>query len=312
MSTNPEEPGGGALSPHFLRALESMSHPSTLRNAEQMEAAGAEILLAAMEYAALHPSPDGEMEARWMEGVEALDWKGALRSLEGLRDAAAARRAWHTVYLREEQRSHLLLVLGRGQEALDAALAARRAAELVDGQSCLVAFALKNEVRLKLELGHRTGGLPLVQRALAILGSDSHATLSRARCLVLKARCLVAMGDIHGAVPDLDESWTVLRHLGGSSLMAGAEAGIAGYHEVRAAISWACGERGSGLEHQHQSIAYRRSVCRAPQIERHISGWGLARSLVTLAGMLDTEGRPVEAEECRTEAQSILRALRLA
>ena len=92
-------------------------------------------------------------------------------------------------------------------------------------------------------------------------------------------------------------------------ILAGAQAGLAAWHETRAQLHQALGEQTAAMEQQRLALTRRRIVGEAPQIGRHVSGPPLAETLLRLAALLVEAGDPDAAAEARREARELMHTL---
>ncbi len=311
MNTEPEDDPSSELSAEFLRALESMKNPATLGNAEQMEALSLAMFQAASAHAAAHPSPDQALEEAYDRQIESHDWLAALATLQRRADSAAARGEHHQVFRRNQQASQILSLIGKPEAACEMARHATAAARRCEGVPILIAVALQNESLLALKYGDAPAALALINAALVEIGTEPYAELSRARALVVRARCQLELGELREVESDLGQSEPILCRLGESLILAGAQAGLAGWHEVRARWHAAQAEISQAIENQRSAVLGRRIISAAPQVEAHVAAVSLAPALIYLGELLAQSGDPVGAAMAREEGEQLLSDLHL-
>jgi tetratricopeptide (TPR) repeat protein len=298
-------------SPEFARALAAANEPATRENAKQLEAAALTAFLEAGRMMEEHPSPDRRLEEELTRQLEAHQWAAAITCYEQLITATTTRGEQGLLMHKQLQLSLLLSALGRPEAALKAARAATAAARRLDRASAVLYIALENEALHLLACDDPAAALACAQEALQKVGPEPIARTSRARLLVLRSRCALALDDLTAVESDLAEAWPLLDPLADSLLLAGVQAGLAGWHEVRAQWHRGRGELPTALEHQRLAVNRRRVVHAAPQLQHHVSVPGLARALNALAQLLEETGEPGEAAEARREGERLLRELDL-
>jgi tetratricopeptide (TPR) repeat protein len=311
MNPETDPQPGWTLSPEAAQALESMNHEATLQSAEQVEAAALAVMQEATRFMEENPSPDQALEDALARALEALDWTNALAALCQLAAAAEGRGEPSQVFNRQHQASQLLFALARPEEALAAARAATAAARKFNRMSALIGTALQGEAWHLLARGDAAGALACLEESLVHIGTETAAQPCRARALVLRARCRIALAEPTAAAADLEAAWPVLDRMGDSLILAGAQASLAAWHETQAQLHQALGERTAAVEQQRLALTRRRIVGEAPQVGRHVSGPALAGTLVCLAGLLVEAGDPDAAAEARREARDLLHTLGL-
>jgi tetratricopeptide (TPR) repeat protein len=299
------------LSPELRRALESIQNPATMRNAEQLETAGLTLMQAAAEWAKAHPSPDQDLEEELQRRTEALDWSGAIETLQQLTVRASKRGEPQGVFRWQQNAGNLFGLLRQSEAAQAAARAATEAARRVEDMPILLALALQNEASLNLDQGQARQALAQVTEALVQLGTRNATRLARARALTLRALCHLELGDLVAADAGLAEAGPILEPLAESPLLAGAHAGLARWHEAQARLHDARGETTLALRSQEAAVRQRGIIFEMPHIERHLSGGALAQAFLRLAEFQAQIGEPAAAEQAREEGQRIRRELRL-
>ena len=297
--------------PGIEHLLASLNDPKTAHNPEQMDAIGAQLLQAASQYAVTHPDPDQSLQAEFDILIGRNAWTSALEKLDVLIERALARSAWPQVLLRRQKASTLLRNLGRTSDALAMARLTTESARQIQGVSIPLVMALEQESFLLWQLGDTATALTQVGAALEELGMETSTELPRARLLVGRARCHITLGDLREAEADLDASFPVLNRMADSYFLAGAQSGLAGWHQTRAQLSWARGERTEAIAAQRAGISCRQRVNLAPQIEPYVSGPALADAWWDLAEMLNAAGEITETQSARTEAGRIREELGL-
>lgn len=310
---DPENAPGSTYepSPEFVRALAAANEPATRENAKQHEAAAVTALLEAARMMQEHPSPDRHLHEELTRQLGAHQWAAAITSYEQLITATTARGEHAQVVNHQLYLSSLLTALGRHEAALEAARAATAAARQTPLFTALVGMALQNEAGCLLVCQDPAAALACAEEALQNVGSEPIAQTSRARLLVLRSRCSLALDDLSTVESDLAEAWAILDPLSDSLLLAGVQAGLAGWHEVRAQWRRVRGELPAALQHQRLALTRRKVVHAAPQLDRHVSAPPLVRTLNSLAQLLEETGEPGEAAEARREGERLLRELDL-
>ncbi|MCZ7638636.1 MAG: hypothetical protein M5U12_22820 [Verrucomicrobia bacterium] len=298
-------------SPEFVRALAAANEPVTHANAKQHEAAALRAVLEAGRMMEEHPSPDRHLDEELTRQLGAHQWAAAITCYEQLITAATTRGEQGLVMCHQLHLSHLLAALGHHEAALKAARAATAVARQFDRAYAAVCLALESEARCLLDCQDPAAALACTQEALQVVGSEPIAQTSRARLLILRSRCSLALGDLTTVESDLAEAWPLLDPLRDSLLLAGVQAALAGWHEVRAQWHRVRGELPAALLHQRLALSRRRMVHAAPQLQHHVTAPSLVGTLNSLAQLLEEAGEQGQAAEARREGESLLRELDL-
>jgi tetratricopeptide (TPR) repeat protein len=298
------------FSKQFQTAIKSYAEAvETGRPEEADQAALSAFMLASME-AMNHPTPSLELAAKAQDCEAAGDWAGAETA--------------HRARLRLEEQtgndglitkpnldlSRLFRLIGNLEDARTFALAAASFARRTNIPS-LVAMALENEAGCALERGDAEGALKAAEEALRILEPGKLTALTRAIALTMRARCLLAKGDLRLAEADLTRARELLEARTAPSFGAGPVVGFARWWEAKAEIQakqqdWPVAAKTQARAVENRRLAAERDLSQGPH-----SKAALARSLEQFAFLLQQIGDQNSASETRSEANTIWRSIHL-
>jgi tetratricopeptide (TPR) repeat protein len=306
-SGTPGGPDPAAIS----RLTESMRNPATFTNPEQMEAVVQEVLQLAEAHSEANPSPDAPLHSAFHNQLESLDWAGAAETKRRIVENAAARSDHCQVYHHERQRSELLRLLGRTEEAMSAAREATAAARRIGEVGSLIARGLESEALTHLSIQAPAVALPLVNEALSVLENHPCTIQMRANLQILHARCLLGLGNLSACEHCLKEAWNSLSRVGFSELLAGVQISFANWHTTQARLHSARGEKSMATASQRSAVRHHRQAQDADLSNPFRAGPGLASALRGLARCLEAEGKLEESDQLEAEWMALVRSLRL-
>lgn len=314
----PRQPPDPATAARFRELVAGFQRSMALRNAEQTEAA----LESLMTFVAAQPrgdtTPEEEVQARINGAERRFEWDEAVRLRRKLIEAERQKPENDTtwlLFLTLDRLGGLLLLLGRTQEALRTAEEA-----LVHARSqavyAAVAKTALTAAQCALALGDPQRALQRVEEARAALDAARKqelpvSDLSVGSTLLVRARCLVALGELAAAEADLAEAWPPLEGLSDSEVMLGIQSRIGDYWEITGLIHQARGEISGALEALEKALAQRAGVQAIDDHTPHIAVYKSARSLRTYAELLDSADRPGEAAEVRKAICAMCESVRL-
>ncbi len=288
----------------LLAYQEAMEHGDI----EKAEAIGVQCLLFAGEQAEKEPSEDLRLKEAAHDFEARADWQQAEASYRKALELAQAQQNDAFIYKAYDDLGQLYGMLGRHDEALEAAKTALEAARRADSVP-LLNMALVSMAGWLLGSGDTDAALAAAQEMLAITPIDKMHDSQRARALVLRARCLVKMKDLAAAEADLDTSWRILAPQSGARTFAGIQSSLANWWATTASVRSLQRDFRGATEAMRQAVEFRRRVAQQPQLAGPYKYNSLAQMLhrysLALLAVNNVEAAQQAAAESRAIRQSI-------
>jgi tetratricopeptide (TPR) repeat protein len=200
--------------------------------------------------------------------------------------------------------ANLFTLLSRDGEALTHARAGTEAARRA-GISTLLAMMLRNEAALALRCGEVGTAQHAADEALQIAEPGRIHDATRGQSLVIRARCLLARGDLEHAQMDLEAASPLLDGHSPSGIAAGAIAAQASWWETNAELLERHERLDEALNAWSEAITRRRHVSQLPQVEGPYTLAALTRTLENQAQTLRRAGDSSGANEALAEARAL-------
>ena len=311
-NSNPEL-GSNSDDPKFVefqKVIENMAKAVSAGNTTEAERMGMQTLMFAGEEAMQHPTPKqlAQEEARRCE--ESADWAGAETAwLKALELSKGESSPAHQVKPHLDV-SGFFGLLGRWDEAwahANAAVTGARGANIPP----LLVMSLRNQAACALKRGDSATALAAAKEAVDHVKPGPMSSPALGRSLVLRARCLLASGDLAAAERDLATAFDLLSPMTDARFMAGLQSGIAQYWQVRGALLSTQGKPVEAKEAWACAVDLYRQIAQLPQVEKRDVLSALSRSLEGFRKVLQELGDNKLAEQTATEVESIGKQLGL-
>jgi hypothetical protein len=256
-----------------------------------------------------NPDPDLMLQMEADRCEDAGDWQGAEAAYQQVLDRAILSGTEAGQYKALSDLSYLHRLLDNDIKANELAHAAASAARKA-GPSMLLSMACEEQATCALRFGHVADANVAADEALRSVGSGTLHDLRRGRCLVLRARCRTASGDLCSAEGDLDTAWQYLEPWSKSEIAAGAQSALANWWSTKARIEAARGGS-SAPESWGQAVKHRRKVAAMPQVMGVYTQNALAETLWAYGEALHSAGRTSQADQVSAEAEAIRKQIGL-
>jgi hypothetical protein len=251
----------------------------------------------------------------WLQAMEdahccevALDWPGAEQAYK--RAVQVTTREPMLQYKACSQLSALYGLLDRKAEALTMAQVASSSAR-DSNMPPLLSIALQAEAELWLGAGNSSEAWRAINEALKVVEEGPTQNLERARALIVRGSCFRQEGDWPCVRADLAAAWSLLEAKSPMSYGPGWQAGLAKWWAVTASLRSVEGDLSGALLAWHETVAQRRLIARAPQLEGPYKWNALATALRDLTLALRVVGDEPAAAEAFRESCSIRRGIGL-
>lgn len=200
-------------------------------------------------------------------------------------------------------------LLGNDKAALEAAETATQIARTTDISS-LLSSMLQAQARVHLRLDNIEAARAALNEALEVMGRGGLCSVSRAKALILRTECQLREGDLSKAEEDLEAAWKLAQPFLEAHFAAGWQSSLASWWEATARVRARQNKTGDVAAAWKESIARRRIVTEAPQLEGPYKHNWLAQTLFDAANALRRIGDE-SAEGFFKESDSIRRAIGL-
>jgi tetratricopeptide (TPR) repeat protein len=288
----------------ITRALEAYQQGVAANNAEQVNAAAFDVLVAAAEETERHPTPQ-------------LKLQELARDCEARGDWAEAEACYHKVLALEEATgnsgliskahydlSRFFLLIGDLEKA-DACAKAATAAARQCGVFPVLVMALEHQAICSLRRRDCAGALETASEAVRVVEPGRIHDGMRAGALVARARARMACGERTGAQSDLATSRPILLDQEISPIFAGRHSRAAGWWEVTAQGRTCEDDLEGACAAWEEAVQCRRHVASLGHVAGPHTLAALARSLRSLGEACDAAGKPEEGKAATAEARGI-------
>ncbi|HVK03526.1 MAG TPA: hypothetical protein VM490_08630 [Armatimonadaceae bacterium] len=284
----------------FVELLEEMEKAAASGDAEAQDALGMAAMahaMAAMEhYEPTEADRLSEQASECLRGGDSAGAEVALRRLIEIADQPMQE------FRALSRLASLYGDAGRGEEALQAAIAAENAARRSE-MSVLMMSALQQHADHRARGGDREGARALLAEALTVIDGEPLLERSRGVVLLQMARLRFDSGDSAGAERLLEEAWPTLAQYQTSMMMAQFVSALATWWALTARIRAARGEYADAVVASREAVAYRRRVAAMPQFEGDSRPRAaLAAAVEAHADVLAQAGDAAGADAARDEA----------
>lgn len=295
----------------FQRLLEAFEKAAEDNDAEEMEALGIQGLLMAAEWAEGQEDEGLRLQQEAHEHAEAADWAQAEACCRRVLELAESEGNPMSRYKAHSDLSSLYDLVGQTDRAwaeAQSALEAARQSEI----GPLIVPALATVAYYRLDHGDLDGAIGVAEEALAFCAAEPMFDMLNARSLILRARCLIALGDYGAAHRDLAAAWPLVEPYQEALFMAGCQGSLAGWWTAMAHLRECEGNGTDAVEAMGKAVSFRRTISRLPQLEGPYARNRLAESLHRYASLLASAGREPEAQAATEESRSLRAAIGLA
>jgi tetratricopeptide (TPR) repeat protein len=201
-------------------------------------------------------------------------------------------------------------ILNRRDEALaevNAAVELGRKSEI----TTIRTMAFDAKARILLWRGENAAAREIILEALNLIPDEKIQHLSKAKILLLLARCELLGGETERAQQTLNEAMGLVRPYGESQFLGGVQAFYVQAGQVGAAICSARGERERAIEVSLESVTRARGLTGQSPSQCPRSTYRLSQALKRHAEYLEAGQRPADAAKARAESMELRRQVHL-
>jgi len=292
----------------FVRLLQAYHEAQASGDMPAAESLGAQCLAFAAEDAARHPTEALRLMGEADDYESTANWEPAEATRRCVLALAENEGNQATISKAHGDLGSLFELLGQSDRALrefQAAVAAARNFDL----ALLLQTALGQLARCYLSRGDAPSAFAAADEAVRIAPAEPECNLSRARALLVRARCLVALGRTSEAQRDLDVSWPVLAPLAEARMFAGYQSGLANWWEITARIKSEANNLAGAAQALGTAVEYRRIISNLPQLTGPYKFHWLACALQEYGVALAAAGETAAATEAGRESREIRRRI---
>ena len=288
----------------FEEAIASYARAVEAGHTEQAEAAALHAMTLAAGEAERNPTPSLQLKREAAECENRRDWVGAEAAYRKVLPLEEATGNFGLLAKPQMDLAGLLRCLGRVDEAWDFALAATDSARRCDLFPVLV-MALECQASCALAKNDPATALAAASEAVQLIEPGKLYDHMRARVLVRRARCLLAVADLPAAETDLAASWKLLHDSKAPGSFPGPKFTLSLWWEVKSRVL----EKQGNLQDACEAIRHCAELRR--QLQSPNVTFALVETLERLARLSSSSGATAEAESAQAEAEALRAYLRL-